>query len=414
MATLTPSQVTIIKSTVPVLKERGTAITSHFYRTLLSEKPELNNIFNQANQHNGHQAGALASALYAYAANIDDLGVLSPAVEKICNKHASLYIQPEHYKIIGEYLLRAMGDVLGAALTPEMLEAWGAAYWQLANVLIGKEEELYQKSDGWRDWRDFRIAEKVPESSEITSFYLEPVDGEPLPQFLPGQYISIMTDVPKLRHLQPRQYSLSDAPDPTYYRISVKKEAGLDPKNPDNVAHPGHISNILHDEKGVGEVLQVSHPHGEFSLDPTNVLDKPVVLLSAGVGVTPMVSITNTLIRQNSKQPISFVHGSKASATRAFHPHLQDLAARHSNLQYATFVKNINEVRNGGSIDCTFHGRVNLDKLDRERHLVLNDGSTEYFVCGPQSFMEDVAKGLQDFGVPQGRIHLEVFGTGMP
>lgn len=132
---LTTDQVKIIKATVPVLQEHGNAITKHFYATLLKENPDLNNVFNQANQLNGHQPAALATSLYAYATHIDDLGALSPAVEKICHKHASLYIRPEHYDIVGTYLLRAMGDILGDALTPEILEAWGQAYWQLANIV---------------------------------------------------------------------------------------------------------------------------------------------------------------------------------------------------------------------------------------------------------------------------------------
>lgn len=414
MTTLTPDQVAIIKSTVPVLQEHGNAITTHFYATLLKENPALNNIFNQANQANNHQASALASALYAYAANIDNLGVLSPAVEKICHKHASLYIRPEQYKIVGEYLLRAMGDVLGAALSSEVLGAWTVAYWQLANILIGREEQLYQQADGWVDWRDFRIARKVEESDEITSFYLEPVDGKPLPTFLPDQYISVATDVAMLQHRQSRQYSLSDAPNKEYYRISVKKEVGLDPAKPDNVAQPGYISNVLHDEKSVGDVLQVSHPYGEFFLDPAKAEGKPIVLLSAGVGLTPLLSVVNTLTSRGSKQPISFIHGSRSSASRAFYPHLQSLASRHSNLRYTTFVKEPTTVQNGGAVDRAFQGRLSLEKLDNEKDLLLDNNSALYFVCGPESFMADVEEGLLKMGVRQDLIHLEVFGTGMP
>lgn len=409
MATLSPAQVRIIKSTVPVLKDHGNAITSAFYSTLLKEHPDLNNIFNQANQANNHQAAALASSLYAYAANIDDLGVLSPAVEKICHKHASLYIRPEQYKIVGEYLLRAMEDVLGAALTPEVLEAWGVAYWQLAGILIGREEELYQEADGWTDWRDFRIAKKERESSEITSFYLEPVDRKALSSFLPGQYISVMTDVPKLHYLQSRQYSLSDAPNENYYRISVKKEVGLQ-----NVTEPGYISNVLHDTKGVGDVLQVSHPYGEFLLDPTKSQDKPVVLLSAGVGLTPMVSMAETMTSRYPDQQISFIHGSKSSATRAFYSELQELAARHSRMRYTTFVKEPDSVRNGESTKCTFRGRIDLSRLDRDKDLYLDSERTQYFICGPESFMSDMNDGLAKMGVDNQRIHMEVFGTGMP
>lgn len=414
MSTLSPDQVQIVRSTVPVLKEHGNAITTLFYSTMLDEHPELNNIFNRANQANGHQAFALATALYAYAANIDDLSQLSPAVEKICHKHASLYIQPEHYNIVGEYLLRAMGDVLGAALTPEVLEAWGAAYWQLANIFIGQEEKLYQQADGWIDWRDFRITKKEEESAEITSFYLQPVDGKALPTFMPGQYISVKTSVPKLKHLQPRQYSLSDAPNKMYYRISVKREAGLDSADPKNAVFPGYVSNVLHGEKDVGDFLQLSHPYGEFFLDPAKAQDKPIVLLSAGVGITPMVSIANTLLGQGLQQPISFIHGSRSSASRAFHSHISISAARHPSFRYTSFVKDPRIVRNGESTDCAFESRLSLDKLDKEQHLFLDDPSTEYFVCGPQGFMVDMEDGLRSMGVGHDRIHLEMFGAGMP
>lgn len=220
---LTPEQVEIIKSTVPILVEHGTIITTRFYKDMLTAHPELNNIFNNAHQVSGHQPRALAMALFAYATHIGDLGALGPAVELICNKHTSLYIQPEQYDIVGKYLLETMGELLGDAFTPAIRDAWGAAYAQLAKIMIDREEQLYQASEGWRDWRDFKIQKKVPESDEITSFYLAPIDGGKLPTFLPGQYISVRTEVPELHYLQARQYSLSDAPGKDYYRISVKR-----------------------------------------------------------------------------------------------------------------------------------------------------------------------------------------------
>lgn len=414
MSTLTPSQIQTIKSTAPLLRTHGHQITTSFYSTLLTAHPNLNSTFNRANQSNNHQATALATALYAYATHIDDLGALSPAVEKICHKHASLYIRPEQYAVVGEYLLRAMGEVLGEGMTEEVRGAWEAAYWQLARILIGREEELYASAEEWRDWRDFRIVGKERESSVITSFYLEPVDGETLPGFLPGQYISVRTHVERLGYAQPRQYSLSDAPNGRYYRISVKKEEGLDPEEPQNVKHPGYVSNILHDEREVGGVLQVSHPYGEFFLDPEKAQDKPVVLLSAGVGLTPMVSMVNTLAARGAEQPISFVHGSRSSATRAFHPHLTNLASRCDNMRYTTFVKEPGLVVDGESTECTFKDRLDLRKLDKSSDLFLDNNATQYFVCGPESFMTNVEVGLLDLGVERDRVHLEVFGTGMP
>ena len=409
---LTPEQVQIVRSTVPVLQEHGNDITALFYSTLLNEIPALNNVFNQANQANNHQSAALAGALYAYASHIDDLGALSPAVERICHKHASLFVQPEHYKVVGEYLLRAMGDVFGSALTPEILDAWGAAYWQLANLMIKREEQLLEGADGWTDWRDFKITEKVKESDEITSFYLSPADRKKLPGFLPGQYISVMTDVPELQYLQPRQYSLSDAPNPEYYRISVKKDAGLDLSDPEATVHPGYVSNILHDEKQVGDTLKVSRPAGQFFLHPEHDKDKPIVLLSAGVGITPMISILNTVSRHSPDQRISFIHGNRNSNTRAFHQHVKNVVSQHLNKTLVTFIKTPDPERDVSGRDYHHTGRLNLSNLDRAKGLCLDSDKTLYFVCGPESFMADVENGLTTIGVEKDRIRLEVFGTG--
>ena len=204
----------------------------------------------------------------------------------------------------------------GDALTPELLEAWKVAYGQLADVLIKKDDDLYKHAHGWTDLRDFRIKRKVKESEEITSFYLEPVDESVKPLYRRSypdryvaphcrreswtdsidnqcaQYISIQMDVPALGHRQARQYSLSDAPWPDYYRVSVKREAGLNPMNPDAATHPGLISNMMHDMKKEGDIVRVSHLMGDFFLDPKTADDEaPVVLLSAGVGLTCLTSI---------------------------------------------------------------------------------------------------------------------------
>jgi nitric oxide dioxygenase len=409
---LTPEQVQIVRSTVPVLKAHGNDITTHFYKTLLDEIPDLHNIFNTANQANGFQPRALAGSLYAYASHIDDLGALSPAVERICQKHASLYVKPEHYKIVGEYLLRAMGDVLGAALTKDILNAWEAAYWQLANIMISKEGQIMEASAGWTDWRDFRIAKKIKESDEITSFYLEPVDGKALPSYKPGQYLSVMTKVPKLNYLQPRQYSLSDKPDSGHYRISVKKEAGVPATEPEAVVHPGYISNVLHDLRNEGDILSVSHPAGEFFFDPEADKDSPLVLLSAGVGLTPMVSILNTLVEGGSKQCISFVHGARDTSVQAFGGYIRDVAKRHDNVTASFFIGAPGAERDIKGVHYHHAGRVRLDVLDETNDLCLKDSNAKYFICGPEGFMSAMQKQLLESGVDQERIKMEVFGTG--
>ncbi|KAJ6023826.1 hypothetical protein N7540_004623 [Penicillium herquei] len=408
-ATLTPEQTKVIKATVPVLVENGGTITSVFYDNLLRENPALNNVFNAPNQKNGHQPRALAGALFAYAANIDNLGALGPAVELICNKHASLYIQPEAYAIVAKYLLEAMGQVLGDAFTPEIKDAWATAYWQLADIMIGREKQIYQQNDGWTDWREFKISDKVKESEDITSFYLAPVDGKPLPSFRPGQYISVQVYVPELKHLQPRQYSLSDKPSPDYYRISVRKEKGLNSADSGATAHPGYVSNLLHDSFNKGDTLKVSHPCGDFFLS-TEESSSPVVLISAGVGLTPLTSILNTLTSKSADRKLHFIHGSRTSSVRAFKEHLADLTTKNPNLQTTFFISHPSEEDKEG-VDYTFAGRVNLDKLE-SKDIFLDVPEATYYICGPDKFMTDVEASLKSKGVKADHIKMELFGTG--
>ncbi|KAI9642660.1 Nitric oxide oxidoreductase [Ciborinia camelliae] len=409
---LTPQQIKIIKATVAVVQEHGITITTIFYKNILTANPALNNIFNQTNQKNGNQPRALACALAAYASNIDNLVMLSDAVERICQKHASLFIRPEHYPIVGKYLLEAMGEVLGSALTPEILDAWTAAYEQLAKIMIDREAQLYDESSEWKEWRDFKIVKKVKESGIITSFYLEPVDGKPLPLFKPGQYLSVQIQIPHFGYLQSRQYSLSDRPNEKYYRISVKREDALELPGLDTPIEAGLISNTLHDKKNVDDIVQVSPPKGEFFLDLEKNANSPVILISAGVGVTPMVSILNTLVQRGSSRPISYIHAARSKEVHAFHEHVRDIDIANENIKSWVFIKNLL-----ANDDCGYPvqdlvvGRMDLSKVKNEA-LHLGDSSTMYFICGPGGFMEDISRSLQEYGVSKARIKMEVFGTG--
>src|SRR5690606_16478452 len=157
----------------------GEALTTHFYRIMLAEYPTVRPLFNQAHQASGAQQRALANGVLMYARHIDRLEALGPLVSTIVNKHVALQVQPEHYPIVGTCLLRAIREVLGEEIaTDAVIEAWGAAYQQLADILIGAEAGTYdalaEAPGGWRGARPFRVARKVAESEEVTSFYLEP------------------------------------------------------------------------------------------------------------------------------------------------------------------------------------------------------------------------------------------------
>jgi len=212
-----------VKATAPVLAQNGYDIIKYFYRSMLSAHPELKNVFNMRHQERGEQQQALARAVYAYAANIEDPQSLEAVLKNIANKHVSLDVRPDQYPIVGEHLLAAIKAVLGDAATDDIMSAWAQAYGNLADILMGMEsglrEEASEKPGGWVGWRDFIVRAKQPESDVTTSFLLEPADDKPVMDFEPGQYISVAVQVPRLGLQQIRQYSLSDAPNGCRYRI---------------------------------------------------------------------------------------------------------------------------------------------------------------------------------------------------
>ncbi|KAI0880190.1 flavohemo protein [Annulohypoxylon maeteangense] len=406
-APISPEHIAIVKATAPVLKEHGTTITTLFYKNMIAANPELKNIFSMSNQESGAQPRALAAAVFAYATYVDDLGQLKALVERIAHKHESLNVQPDQYSIVGKYLLEAVAAVLGDACTPAIAEAWTAAYAALADVFINRERQLYSAHENWPGWRRFKIQRKVPETAEITSFYLVPEDEKPLPSFLPGQYISLQVFVPQMGHMQPRQYSLSEAPRSDYYRISVKREKDK------QLGAPGLISNLLHDNYKEGDVLELSAPAGEFFVDPRESKGNPIALISAGVGLTPMISILNNSVNAGSRRRISWIHGVRNSEARAFKDHLRDVRAKDvdNNIKTTFFVTSPQQGEVQG-VDYHFAGRTDLTKVDPNTALFLCEPGAEYYTCGPYSFMKDVEKYLVGAGVGPERIHLEVFGTG--
>ena len=398
---LTQSVRDTIKATVPVLAEHGRDIITRFYQNMLGEHPELKNVFNMAHQQQGQQQEALARAVYAYAANIDDPQSLGALLEGIAHKHASLGVQPDQYPIVGKHLLGAIKEVLGAAATDDIMYAWEQAYGQLADVLIGMEQGLYQQSassdGGWNGWREFKVREKNPESEEITSFILEPVDGQPVVHFEPGQYTSIAVQVPDLGVQQIRQYSLSDVPNGQTYRISVKRESG-------NEERPaGYVSNLLHDHVQVGDQVRLAAPYGNFFIDVNATT--PVVLISGGVGLTPMISMLKRILQSPDQRELLFVHGARNGRVQAMKTKLRQAAAEHDNFHLIMFYSEPLATDQAGQ-DYDYEGFVDVRRIaDR---ILLEDA--DYYICGPVPFMRLQHDALMNLGVKEAHIHYEVFG----
>ncbi|MET3657235.1 NO-inducible flavohemoprotein [Sporosarcina psychrophila] len=384
---LSQENITIIKSTVPVLEQHGKTITTVFYKNMFEAHPELLNIFNHANQSQGRQQNALAGLVYAAAANIDNLSAVLPAVVQVAHKHKSLNITPEQYPIVGYYLLGAIKEVLGEAATPEIIGAWGEAYEVIAGVFIGIEKEMYAKAeemdDGWKTFKDFVIADKVVESDVITSFYLKPVDGKKVPSYKPGQYITLRVTIPGEDYILNRQYSLSQAPTGDSYRISVKRE--------DEVTPNGKMSVNLHREMNVGDTVEVSVPAGVFHLDMES--ENPVTLISGGVGITPMMSMYESIAKTTPERPAAFLHSARTRKHQAFDAKLRTLNVSMPSSTYAVLYSEEGD------------GFINRDFLAAN----VIEGS-DIFVCGPTPFMQAVIKGLYALGIPEEKINFEFFG----
>lgn len=400
---LTSRTIEIVKATAPVVAQHAETITRRFYTLMFDGNPEVQAYFNPAHQHSGGQQRALAAAICAYAANIDNLSALGPAVELIAQKHCSLGIQPEHYPIVGKHLLAAIQDVLGDAATPEILAAWGEAYGFLAKVFIDREGQIYESQrstpGGWNGYRSFRVQRKRRENDQIASLYLTPLDGGPLPHYQAGQYITVNVEHPRMP-ANLRNYSLSDRPGSGYFRISVKRETGPDANVP-----AGVVSHVLHDGVKEGDVLQIGPPCGEFTLDPGVISSRRIVLIAGGIGVTPILAMLKELAHRRWSSPVYFIHAVRNSAWQAFDDEIQEATAAlpsfHRHVRFDAPLAD--DVACGR---CDSIGVVDLPFLKG----LLPDNDAEYFFCGPKPMMAAVCRAMKDWGVPDARLHFEFFG----
>jgi len=384
---LTKQQIELVKATVPVLREHGVALTSHFYKRMLSHNPELMQVFNMGHQRAGFQQQALAGAVLAYAENIENLPALLGAVAHIANKHVSVGIRAEHYPIVGKHLIASIKEVLGDAAIPELINAWTAAYMQLADVLIGAEKAIYDKNavaeGGWTGWRFFKVAEKSKQTDNVTSFKLVPVDNGKMPEVKAGQYISVRVFVKGQDLIQPRQYTVVKA-DATSLTIAVKKVEAVE-KSP-----AGMVSNTLHNDINEGDVVEVSFPVGEFNLPEGN---GELCLLSAGIGITPLFAMLKEAVQKDPTRKISFVHVCKNKEAIPFREELA-LVVKEGNVSFEVF-------------ETSEHGRPSEDFFKS----LVSQGA-DYCICGPVPFMKLAASELVKNGVAENKIHAEKFGTG--
>jgi ferredoxin-NADP reductase len=261
-------------------------------------------------------------------------------------------------------------------------------------------------ADAWQGYREFRIEERRYENTDksICSFYLAPVDDQALPAFKPGQYLTFKlainaTSDREPSHLQ-RCYSLSDRPHQPRYRISVKR-ACAPPSHPD--APPGVVSNYFHDHLRCGDRLMVKAPAGHFYLHEDSAL--PLVLIGGGVGITPMMSMLNTLLAAGSERRIWLFYGVRDGNELIMGEHLRTLSRDHENFQLHLCFSRPNEWEREG-VDFHHRGRVDIPLLQDNLKL----GRYQFYICGPSTMMESLVLGLEALGIDGADIHHESFG----
>ena len=398
---ISTESVEVVRATLPAVGGAIDDITALFYARLFAAHPELErDLFNRGNQAQGDQQRALAGAIAAYATLLTSEGAPKPAdlLARIANKHASLGITEDQYPIVHKHLFAAIVQVLGDAVTDEVARAWDEVYWDMAHALIDIEKQLYAEKDlaPGQMWRQMVVRRRDQESPDTASFVLADPDAQTLPLALPGQYISVAVTLPDGAR-QIRQYSLTRAPQRAEWGITVK--AVPESRADDGTVIPaGEVSNFLHHNVFEGDQLTVSPPFGDLTLDDTT--EAPLLLISAGIGATPIVGMLHYLVRTASPRDVTVVHADRSPAR---HAHRRELAELVDKLSHGSLHLWYEDLGVRAPSETLKAGLVDLESLDVP-------SVVQVYLCGPLPFMELVRGRLIERGIPESNIHYEVFG----
>ena len=307
--------------------------------------------------------------------------------------------------------------LLGVLLAQAILLLYGTLrrlYYERESRLINRQRlqlmvkaaaiqcrEVEQAKLVWNGYRKFRVAQKTVECEGVCAFYLAPHDGKPLPPFKPGQYITFQLNLPGQSKPVVRCYSLSDGPHhQDYYRVTIKKE----PAPPDKPGlPPGLASTYFFDKVKEGDILDVKAPCGNFFLDTAK--DTPVVLVSGGVGVTPMLSMAHTIAASGAKREVWFFFGARNRKEHIHRDEMIRLAEEFDNIQIHVCYSRP-EPEDVKGVDYHHEGRVSVD-LFKE---LLPSKNYEFYLCGNGAFMKTIYDGLEAWGVPEKNVFFEAFG----
>ena len=366
---LTPGNAEIIKQTLPLVGANITKITPIFYEKMFAAHPELiADTFNRGNQKSGEQQKALAASIATFAAMLVDDNAPDPVemLSRIGHKHVSLGIVEDQYPIVHDNLFAAIVEVLGEdVVTPEVAAAWDEVYWLMAKVLIDYERELY-RSAGVADGEVFTTAEIISRKqlpADAMEFTLRPdAMTEKFMAARPGQYTSIGVRLPDGAR-QLRQYSLVDVDKETgCIRIAVQRD--------------GEVSSFLMDSLSDGDRVDATLPAGDLVLDDSNA---PVVLVSQGIGSTPMVGMLSALAAAKSERKVVVLHADSSAQDHAQRD-LQESLSAQIGATYKPFYRENDQ-------------RMNLGELAAEGLLPIG---AHWFLCGGTSFLQNIREQIAD------------------
>lgn len=381
-----------VRSTLPAISAAGPAVTQYFYQRMFSHNPELKNVFNMAHQANGQQPTALFNALCAYGAHLDTPQALTAAVEKIAQKHTSLNIRPEQYAIVGEHLLGTIRELLNPG--EDILAAWAEVYGVLADIFIQREAEIYQarakQPGGWEGERRFVISEIRDESEVMKSVVLVPEDGQPVPEFTAGQFVTVGIQPAGWEFRQLRQYSLTRPSAGKDFRIAIRHQAG------------GKVSGWFHQQAKCGDILTLTAPAGDFILNSPR-FPQPITLISAGSGLTPMLAMLHQLAAQHYPGRVNWWHAAADHGSHAFASEVATLGTRLENFRQLTWYQHTSVPAEDAGL---FSGLMDIHQTGEDFSQLAGD----YYLCGPTGFMQSLIQQLTAAGIDRDHIHYEMFG----
>lgn len=379
---LTPEQAEIVTQTLPVVGANIEKITPNFYNRMFAAHPELiADTFNRGNQKQGAQQKALAASVATFAATLVDPDAPAPEelLSRIGHKHISVGIKPEQYPIVHKHLFDAIEEIL----TPEVFQgavrdAWDAVYLEMERVLINFEKGLYDDL-GVEAGDVFRAAHVVSreERGDDVAVFSVKLDDETPVSYLPGQYISVRQTMPDGAG-QLRQYSLVGGKEGVLTFAVRRVDASED-------LPAGEVSTQLWEKVQPGDAIEISLPAGDLVLDTKS--DDPVVLISAGIGATPMIGMLDALVAADSKRDVVVLHADRAENTDALRAERNNAVSALANARQQVWYE---------------PDLMNL--ADTE----LPEGA-QFYLCGGNGFLQAIRQQLADRGIDRNNVHFELF-----